>query len=228
MCASPRAVTISQPDPISVALSQLVGAILFSLGSACFVWSAWADEWVTPWRIGCALWIGGCVPYFWPPLRNERLGEGTHISNALQVIGMLAWAVGSGFAFHHDVDFGMQVTNAGYLIGSACLLLDPLLQARQLFSATTAGDEKVSLVGDLLAGLFYTLAGAFGGYASDVALIQFGNVCWLVGSLISGTRPCVALYARRGGATSAGAPAKSVELEEVTCTAATATSASAV
>ena len=31
-----------------LAIVQLIGAILFSIGSACFVWMAWADEWVLP------------------------------------------------------------------------------------------------------------------------------------------------------------------------------------
>ena len=42
-----------------VAIIQLIGAILFSIGSACFVWMAWADEWVLPLRLGCGLSDGG-------------------------------------------------------------------------------------------------------------------------------------------------------------------------
>jgi hypothetical protein len=180
----------------SVAVSQFVGAVLFSFGSACFVWMAWADDWVLPWRIGCALWIGGCVPYLWPPLVNERFGiAGTHVSNALQAGGMLSWAVGSAVAFQDDVDAALPITNGAYLAGSACLLCDALLQARQLRSATR--DEQLSLLGDLLAGVFYVLAGWFGGYATQLSLIRFGNVCWLAGSLISSTRPCLALSAER-------------------------------
>ena len=52
--------------------------------------------------------------------------------------------------------------------------------------------EQVSLSADLIVGVFM-LAGGFGGYAVDsMELMQFGNVCWLVGSLISGTRPIIA------------------------------------
>ena len=65
--------------------------------------------------------------------------------------------------------------------------------ARQLSSATCSRGEKVSLIADLLAGIFYVLAGAFGGYATHLSLIRFGNVCWLIGSVISGVRPCLAL-----------------------------------
>ena len=196
----------------SVAAAQLVGAVLFAIGSAFFVWSAWADDWLTPLRVGCALWIGGCVPYLWPPLRLELRGKGLdradHTSNVLQVCGMLSWAVGSAFAFHNDLDLGLEVTNGGYLAGSACLLCDALLQARELCSSV--GDERVSLLADVLAGLFYVLAGGFGGYATELALIRFGNCCWLVGSLISGVRPCLALSApaarRRGRAACASVP----------------------
>ena len=80
----------------SVAVSQLVGAMLFSCGSACFVWMAWVVDWVLPLKLGCAVWIVGCVPYLWPPLRNSYLGiKGTRVSNGLQVGGMMCWAVGS-------------------------------------------------------------------------------------------------------------------------------------
>ena len=156
-----------------------------------WVWTT--DYWVLPWRLGAGLWIGGCVAYLWPPLRSEYLRDGGHVSNALQVGGMLGWAVGSAFAFHDDTDIGAQACNAGYLGGSALLLLDALLQARQLSSATCSRGEKVSLIADLLAGIFYVLAGAFGGYATHLSLIRFGNVCWLIGSVISGVRPCLAL-----------------------------------
>ena len=183
----------------SVAVSQLIGAVLFAAGSACFVWMAWADEWLLPWRIGCALWIGGCVPYLWPPLVNERYGQtGTHVSNALQVAGMLSWAVGSAFAFtDSSQDLGMDVNCGAYLAGSACLLLDALLQIRELCSAANPTSERVSLLADILAGAFYVLAGAFAGYADPTWLIQFGNCCWLVGSLFSCVRPCLALSPER-------------------------------
>ena len=90
-----------------VAIIQLIGAILFSIGSACFVWMAWADEWVLPLRLGCGLWIGGCVPYTFLALRGEVLREDTgaafHVANALQIGGMLGWAIGSAFAFLDDL-----------------------------------------------------------------------------------------------------------------------------
>ena len=91
----------TQPQPAddavvkSVAISQLVGAVLFTFGSACFVWAAWAEDWVQPFRVGCMAWICGCLPYLWPPLRNELADVGTgadastaerfaaHLSNAL-------------------------------------------------------------------------------------------------------------------------------------------------
>ena len=70
-----RTVTaVAQEEPAdakSVTIAQLIGAVLFAVGSAFFVWMAWADDWVLPWRVGCALWIVGCVPYLWPPLRQE-------------------------------------------------------------------------------------------------------------------------------------------------------------
>ena len=192
-------------NPESVAIAQLIGAVLFAFGSACFVWAAWAEAWVQPLRIGCAAWIGGCVPYLWPPLRNTYVGTGgdastavrlaAHLSNALQVAGMLSWAVGSAYAFHKDIDTGIVVTKAGYLAGSACLLCDALLQARELCSASR--NEQVSLLADLLAGLFYVLAGGFEGYASEVGLMRFGSCSWLVGSLFSCVRPCLALYEGR-------------------------------
>ena len=74
-------------DSRKVAIAQLLGALLFAAGSACFVWMAWVDDWVTPWRIGCALWIGGCVPYLYPPLASECDGADAfdHVSNVLQV-----------------------------------------------------------------------------------------------------------------------------------------------
>ena len=205
-----------------VPLVQLLGAILFSVGSACFVWMAWADEWVLPLRLGCALWIAGCVPYVFLALRSELLREATelgdHLSVALQIGGMLGWAIGSAFSFLDDLDFGLQVTNGGFLAGSACLFLDALLQARALPRAER--DEQASLLADLIAGVFYVLAGGFGGYAVEsVALMQFGNVCWLAGSLVSAVRPCLALSAgaRRAAAppTRAAAPAPAQELQDV-------------
>lgn len=200
-----------------IAVAQLVGATLFSIGSACFVWMAYVDEWLLPLRLGCAFWLGGCVPYLWPPLREELRGTDAHASNVLQVCGMLAWAVGSAFAFLDDLDTALEVTDGGFLAGSVCLLCDPLLQAHaQHRSGTPADrDERASLLADVLAGLFYVLAGAFGGYAEDLGLVRFGNCCWLVGSLISGTRPCLALFARarRGRAASAKSAVLRVELE---------------
>ena len=171
----------------SVAISQLLGAVLFAFGSACFVWSSWVDDWVLPMRIGCGSWIGGCVPYLWPPLVNERkpAAERMHISNVLQVCAMLSWAVGSAFAFVDDIDSALPVVSANYLAGSTCLLCDALLQGQlamtlaQLNSAAApiARDERVSLVADVLAGIFYVLAGAFGGYATLPGLLRFGNAC---------------------------------------------------
>jgi len=196
--------TTDSDNVASVAVAQLVGAVLFSCGSAFFVWAAWAEEWLQPLRIGCAFWVAGAMPYLWPPLRNECLQvKGTHVSNTLQVGGMLSWAIGSAFAFHHDTDAGLPVTNGGFLLGSLCLLVDALLQVDTALSATpVARDEKASLRADVIAGVLYLLAGAFGGYATEVWLLQFGNCCWLAGSLISGTRPCLALSAltRRGPA----------------------------
>ena len=218
-----------QPDvvhPKSIAIAQSIGAVLFTFGSACFVWAAWADDWVQPLRIGCAAWIGGCVPYLWPPLRSEYLGAGrdasavvrytTHLSNALQVAGMVSWAVGSAYAFHDELDIGLVVTKAGYLIGSACLLCDALLQA--LSQATPSSrDEKAALLADLLAGLFYVLAGGFEGYATATELMRFGSCCWLVGSLFSCVRPCLALSedGRARWSRPAVPARKSVELEQV-------------
>ena len=204
----------------SIAIAQLVGAVLFAVGSACFVNAAWADEWVLPFRIGCAVWIGGCLPYLWPPLRSAYVGTGAgasvatrlaaHVSNALQVASMLSWFVGSAYAFHEDIDVGIVVTKATYLGGSACLLVDAVLQARELLSATR--DEQASLLADLLAGLFYTIAGSFEGYATVLGLMRFGSCCWLVASLFSCVRPCVALWPCKGRR----APSrKSVELEQV-------------
>ena len=197
-----RTVTaVAQEEPAdakSVTIAQLIGAVLFAVGSAFFVWMAWADDWVLPWRVGCALWIVGCVPYLWPPLRQELQGSCTavdHLSNALQVAAMLSWVVGSAFAFHDDEDTGMAVNCGGYLAGSACLLLDALLQARALRSETIARREQLSLLADLLAGIFYVLAGGFAGYASETPLLRFGNCCWLVASLFSCSRPFLALFA---------------------------------
>ena len=135
------------------------------------------------------------MPYLWPPLRNQRVGAGTLVSDALQVGGMLSWMVGSAYGFHSNLDdIGLPVTNGGFLAGSSCLLADALLQARQFRLATPIErDEKVSLLADLLAGVLYVLAGGFGGYAMETGLIRFGNCCWLAGSLIGVTRPCLAL-----------------------------------
>jgi hypothetical protein len=208
--ASPKKVAAStvQANAVgakSVAIAQLIGAVLFAFGSGCFVRAAWAEEWVQPFRIGCAAWIGGCVPYLWPPLRSAYVGSGgdassagrlaAHLSNALQVASMLSWAVGSAYAFHDDIDIGIVVTKATYLAGSACLLGDALLQARELRSAPR--NEQVSLLADLLAGLFYVLAGGFEGYATRVGLMRFGSCSWLVGSLFSCIRPCLALSGGR-------------------------------
>ena len=44
------------------------------------------------------------------------------------------------------------------------------------------------------AAVLYVLAGGFGGYGPSSGLLRFGNCCWLLGSLISGTRPCLSLY----------------------------------
>ena len=107
-----------------------------------------------------------------------------------------------------------------------CLLLDALLQIiLQLRSADpSSGNEKCSLLFDLLAGTFYTLAGSFAGYASATTLLQFGNCCWLVGSLASCVRPTLALCerTRRGGAVTLAAegaagdgPQKSKESDAV-------------
>ena len=189
----------------SAAIAQLVGAGLFILGSACFVWAAWAEDWVTPFQIGCGIWLAGSMPYLWLPLRSEYLGTDSggstaarfaaHLSNMLQVAGMLSWVVGSGFAFHDDLDAGLIFTKAGFLAGSACLLCDAILQARELRSVTR--DERSSLLADMLAGVFYMLAGGLEGYAEDLGLMRFGSCCWLVGSLCSGVRPCLALSAGR-------------------------------
>ena len=68
--ASPSPPPPSQAESVAVSVCQLIGAVLFSCGSACFVRMAWVDDWVLPWRVGCVLWIGGCVPYLWPPLQQ--------------------------------------------------------------------------------------------------------------------------------------------------------------
>ena len=226
---SPSPLPSSPPHgspPQSVAIAQLIGAVLFSCGSACFVWMAWVDDWVLPLRLGCGAWIGGCLPYLWPPLKQELLGSLTtvaHASNALQVGGMLSWAVGSAFAFRDDLDSALLVTNGAFLAGSVCLLCDSLLQAWPFCSTTpsTSGKQISLLLAnlDVHAGLFYVLAGGFGGYASETSLLRFGNCCWLVGSLISGVNPCLALSAgAQGGERSSCAPPagdtpKTVELE---------------
>ena len=227
----PSSPTHSSP-PRSVAIAQLIGAVLFSCGSACFVWAAWVDDWVLPLRLGCGFWIGGCVPHLWPPLKQELLGSLTavaHASNALQVGGMLSWAVGSAFAFRDDLDTALLVTNGAYLAGSACLLCDALQQAWPFCSNTpsTCGKRVWLLLAnlDVHAGVFYVLAGAFGGYASEAALLRLGNCCWLVGSLISGVNPCLALCAgAQRGARASSAPhaedtPKNVELEAKAATA---------
>ena len=187
----------------SIPIAQLIGAVLFAFGSACFVWAAWAEDWVQPFRVGCMAWICGCLPYLWPPLRNELADVGTgadastaerfaaHLSNALQVAGMLSWVVGSAYAFQEDIEVGIVVTKAAYLTGSACLLCDALMQAREFGAASR--NERVSLLADVLAGLFYVLAGGFEGYATEVGLMRFGSCSWLVGSLFSCVRPCLAL-----------------------------------
>ena len=181
--------------PMSVPVSQFIGAVLFSYGSACFVVMAWVEDWVLPLRMGCAAWICGCTLYLWPPLRQELSKDGKHhASNFLQTAGMLSWAVGSAFAFDDDqIVAGLPATNAGYLAGSACLLFDALLQSRQFCLATLSSrNERISGIADVIAGFFYTLAGGFGGFSTKLELIQFGNCCWLVGSVISFVRPCLA------------------------------------
>ena len=116
-----------------------------------------------------------------------------------------------------------------YLAGSACLLVDALLQAWPFCSSTpSTGGQRISQLLtnlDVHAGLFYVLAGGFGGYASETSLLRFGNCCWLVGSLISGVNPCLDLSAgaqRRERASCAppvGETPKGVELEaKAACT----------
>ena len=86
-----------------IAITQLLGAILFTIGSAAFVWMSFAEEWVLPLRLGCGLWIGGGLLYLWPPLRSEWFGTNVHASNALQTCAMLNWVVGSAFSYAADV-----------------------------------------------------------------------------------------------------------------------------
>lgn len=193
--ASPSPPPPSQAESVAVSVCQLIGAVLFSCGSACFVRMAWVDDWVLPWRVGCVLWIGGCVPYLWPPLqqylwpspKQGALGSVDHASNACQVGAMLSWTAGSAFAFYDNLDTAVLVTN-----GSACLLCDALLQARQLRSAALSARKQIALLTDLLVGVFYVIAGALGGYTTEVGLLRFGNCCWLVASLLSCARPCLA------------------------------------
>ena len=87
--------------------------------------------------------------------------------------------------------------NAAYLRSRDVPINRATLYAAHFLGPVTAGSILAAGKGeraDLIAGVFYVLAGGFGGYAVDsMELMQFGNVCWLVGSLISGTRPILAL-----------------------------------
>ncbi len=170
------------------------------------------NDWLLALRIGAGTWIAGCVPYLWPPLKmylpsksgsgsDEKMSWNDHAGAFLQTAGMVAWAIGSAYAFRASVEKdGSSETDVGYLIGSSCLLVDALVQMYCSHMATVESDERKSMYGDLAAGVFYVVAGALSLTCCDNAallgLFQFGNCCWVVGSVFSFTRPCLALYPR--------------------------------
>ena len=180
----------------SSVVAQLIGATLFTLGSGCFAWQAFVDDWVDIFKTGCALWIGGCVVYLWPPLYNQYNKKGVRIGDLLQLAGMVAWIVGSAYGFHDDLDsVGLPVVRGGFLAGSVCLLLDALLQVLHAARTPGAQNEMFSVAADVLAGLFYMIASVLGGFATDIRLVRIGNLCWIPGSLLYFVRPCLALFA---------------------------------
>ena len=81
------------------------------------------------------------------------------------------------------------------LVIDMILFLFLALQAPDHPAHINAPTELYSLLADLLAGVLYVLAGAVGGYARKLWLVRLGNCCWLLGSLASGVRPCLALSA---------------------------------
>ena len=184
---------------------ELCCALSFVVGSYYFVAQALAgDDWIPPYRVGSAWWVGGCVFGFVPPFRQFARAwrhraactdDQRNTYALLQVGGMAGYGIGCSLSFFPDCCIPLGPINILFCLGSACLVGDPALQLARTWR-TCRRVDLVVLVADLFAGFFFCCASVFGGYASDQALIVSGEACWGVGSLLALVKPCAHFTAR--------------------------------
>jgi hypothetical protein len=191
---------------------ELCGAACFVVGSVFFVLSAYAvspEDAHDQLRIGCAVWIPGCVCYLWQPL-PRLLGKRSTYSDTLQTLIMLLFIVGCSMVFLPHA----AAVNGLFLAGSFLAFADgarnALLAQRRDQSVlvspapespstatesaqagkTDGSQEKgqhasmVNLQLQLLGGLAFTAAAVGGGYSSDAAVVEAAMWLWLLGSAL--------------------------------------------
>lgn len=162
-----------------ILVAGFVGGLLFSVGSACFVASSFITDWLPSFRAGCIIWIVGCLPYVYLSLLDVCSSRWRVLSVVLQNGGLGCYVVGCILGLLKTPP--LVEINAIFAAGSASLTVDILIA-----DAIRPRPERCGKLSNLqlLACAFFCLAAGFGGYSTGVALIRFGQFCWLIGSMI--------------------------------------------
>lgn len=162
----------------------LAGGILYVGGSPWFVYQAYAEEnWLLFYRLGCGIWIPGCLIYMVGPLQCFSSSDCSGKLSAVFQIGcVVSFIVGCLLAFSGGEERVLEVTpaiNELFLLGSACCAADALKLARSSWPNGLGLQNYM----DLLISTCFMLAAILGGWTTGDSMI-FGGYFWLFGSLL--------------------------------------------
>jgi len=172
----------------TIAKVHLFAAVLFVVGSLFFVYQGIADNWLFHYRIGCALFIIGCVAYLVAMgmaggLLDENLSS--RVSDMIIIAAMVLFIVGCVIAFHpggeKEVLRRMDLMNYIFLVGSVLLFFDATKCAisSRIADALTLGNYlNIATTTSFVAAAI--LGGKF--YRATPFIVEEGMVMWLVGS----------------------------------------------
>jgi hypothetical protein len=182
-----------EEDPTNtyaIAKIHLFAAVMFVLGSAFFVYEEISSQWLLYYRIGCGLFITGCVAYLSAVVSSSGgLTDSGHnisskVSDALVVVSMVLFIAGSALPLYgeeRDVLRVFALISWLFLAGSILLLVDAMKCAvsshvTDVITLSNYLDLATTICfvsGAVLAGKFYREAPFF---------VEEGMILWLIGS----------------------------------------------
>jgi len=164
--------------------AHLAGSLSFIVGSAVFVYQTRSPAWLYWYRVGCVLFIPGCLAYLWAAALStysRTTGLSGKVSDVLLGLAMMHYIVGCGMALRGDereVSDSFHEINLFFLVGSVLAFVDAM---KCSFSAYRLEGVGVFNMLDLAATTCFMVGAVLADKGSPF-IVQEGMIIWLLGS----------------------------------------------